>query len=124
MARVALVKSCGLFRAWRQVGKTLPDDNIESASRARRGCDIVAAQVVEQVGMLSASRTTASPAGRRRRPARRCGAIGSRRAGRRLAGNRPVKPLRQLGQDRAVSRRARCYGLIGRSCPHRGTDLA
>jgi len=42
-----------------------------------------------------------------------------------LAGNRPIKPVRLLGEDLVVFRDSRGrYGLIGRSCPHRGTDLA
>ena len=42
-----------------------------------------------------------------------------------LAGNRPVKPVRLLGEDLVVFRdQAGRYGLIGRACPHRGTDLA
>ena len=42
-----------------------------------------------------------------------------------LAGNRPIKPVRLLGEDLVLFRDARGrYGLVGRSCPHRGTDLA
>src|SRR6266699_212256 len=42
-----------------------------------------------------------------------------------LAGNRPVKPVRLLGENLVIFRdEAGRYGLIGRSCPHRGTDLA
>jgi phthalate 4,5-dioxygenase len=42
-----------------------------------------------------------------------------------LAGNRPVKPVRLLGEDLVIFRdEAGRYGLIGRACPHRGTDLA
>src|SRR5256886_5684037 len=42
-----------------------------------------------------------------------------------LAGNRPVKPLRLLGEDLVLFRAERGrYGLVGRSCPHRGTDLS
>src|ERR1700720_483353 len=42
-----------------------------------------------------------------------------------LAGNRPVKPVRLMGEDLVAFRDERGrYGLIGRSCPHRGTDLA
>jgi phthalate 4,5-dioxygenase len=42
-----------------------------------------------------------------------------------LAGNRPVKPVRLMGEDLVLFRDERGrYGLIGRSCPHRGTDLA
>src|SRR5262249_8012782 len=42
-----------------------------------------------------------------------------------LAGNRPVKALRLLGEDLVLFRddKGRC-GLLSRSCPHRGTDLA
>jgi phthalate 4,5-dioxygenase oxygenase subunit len=42
-----------------------------------------------------------------------------------LAGNRPVKPVRLLGENLVIFRdEAGRYGLIGRACPHRGTDLA
>jgi len=42
-----------------------------------------------------------------------------------LAGNRPIKPVRLLGEDLVLFRDERGrFGLIGRSCPHRGTDLA
>jgi hypothetical protein len=42
-----------------------------------------------------------------------------------LAGNRPIKPVRLLGEDLVLFRDERGrYGLVGRSCPHRGTDLA
>ena len=42
-----------------------------------------------------------------------------------LAGNRPIKPVRLLGEDLVVFRDDQGrYGLLGRSCPHRGTDLA
>ena len=42
-----------------------------------------------------------------------------------LSGPRPVKPVRLLGESLVAfrDRRGR-YGLIERSCPHRGTDLA
>src|SRR5258707_6388439 len=42
-----------------------------------------------------------------------------------LAGNRPVKPVRLLGENLVMFRdpRGRC-GLLARACPHRGTDLA
>ncbi len=42
-----------------------------------------------------------------------------------LAGNRPVKPVRLLGEDLVLFRdeNGRC-GLLERACPHRGTDLA
>src|SRR5262249_60200204 len=42
-----------------------------------------------------------------------------------LAGNRPVKPVRLLGENLVLFRDDRGhYGLIERACPHRGTDLA
>ena len=42
-----------------------------------------------------------------------------------LAGNRPVRPVRLLGEDLVLFRdEAGRHGLIGRACPHRGTDLA
>ena len=42
-----------------------------------------------------------------------------------LAGNRPVKPVRLLGENLVVFRDEQGrYGLIERACPHRGTDLA
>src|SRR6185436_8684431 len=42
-----------------------------------------------------------------------------------LAGNRPVKAVRLLGEDLVLFKDDRGrYGLIGRSCPHRGTDLS
>ncbi|MEA2988866.1 MAG: hypothetical protein QOG83_1577, partial [Alphaproteobacteria bacterium] len=42
-----------------------------------------------------------------------------------LAGNRPVKPLRLLGEDLVLFRDDQGrHGLIARACPHRGTDLA
>src|SRR5262245_65882914 len=42
-----------------------------------------------------------------------------------LSGNRPIKPVRLLGEDLVIFRDERGrYGLIGRSCPHRVTDLA
>jgi phenylpropionate dioxygenase-like ring-hydroxylating dioxygenase large terminal subunit len=42
-----------------------------------------------------------------------------------LAGNRPVKPVRLLGENLVIFRDDRGhYGLIERACPHRGTDLA
>ena len=42
-----------------------------------------------------------------------------------LAGNRPVKPVRLLGEDLVLFKDDKGrYGLIGRHCPHRGTDLA
>jgi phthalate 4,5-dioxygenase len=42
-----------------------------------------------------------------------------------LTGNRPIKPVRLLGEDLVIyrDRQGRC-GLLGRACPHRGTDLA
>lgn len=42
-----------------------------------------------------------------------------------LAGNRPVKAVRLLGEDLVIFRDERGrHGLIGRRCPHRGTDLS
>ena len=42
-----------------------------------------------------------------------------------LSGNRPVKPVRLLGEDLVIFKDEQGrYGLIGRRCPHRGTDLA
>jgi phthalate 4,5-dioxygenase oxygenase subunit len=39
--------------------------------------------------------------------------------------NRPIKPVRLLGEDLVLFRNDNGrYGLVGRSCPHRGTDLA
>jgi phenylpropionate dioxygenase-like ring-hydroxylating dioxygenase large terminal subunit len=42
-----------------------------------------------------------------------------------LSGSRPIKPVRLLGEDLVIFRdRQGRYGLLGRACPHRGTDLA
>jgi phthalate 4,5-dioxygenase oxygenase subunit len=42
-----------------------------------------------------------------------------------LAGNRPIKPVRLLGEDLVIFRDQQGrYGLLARACPHRGTDLA
>ncbi|MDO8875940.1 MAG: aromatic ring-hydroxylating dioxygenase subunit alpha [Pseudolabrys sp.] len=42
-----------------------------------------------------------------------------------LSGNRPVKPVRLFGEDLVIFKDDKDrYGLIGRRCPHRGTDLA
>jgi phthalate 4,5-dioxygenase oxygenase subunit len=42
-----------------------------------------------------------------------------------LAGDRPVKPVRLLGEDLVLFRDEQGrHGLISRACPHRGTDLA
>jgi phenylpropionate dioxygenase-like ring-hydroxylating dioxygenase large terminal subunit len=42
-----------------------------------------------------------------------------------LSGNRPVKPVKLMGENLVIFRDERGrYGLIGRACPHRGTDLA
>jgi phthalate 4,5-dioxygenase oxygenase subunit len=42
-----------------------------------------------------------------------------------LLGNRPVKPVRLLGENLVLFRDDQGrYGLIERACPHRGTDLA
>src|SRR5215470_9049023 len=42
-----------------------------------------------------------------------------------LAGERPIKPVRLLDEELVIFRDNNGrYGLLGRSCPHRGTDLA
>ncbi len=42
-----------------------------------------------------------------------------------LSGNRPVKPIKLMGENLVLFRDDKGgYGLIDRSCPHRGTDLA
>jgi phthalate 4,5-dioxygenase len=42
-----------------------------------------------------------------------------------LSGDRPIKPVRLLGEDLVIYRDDQGrYGLLGRACPHRGTDLA
>jgi phenylpropionate dioxygenase-like ring-hydroxylating dioxygenase large terminal subunit len=42
-----------------------------------------------------------------------------------LSGNRPVKPVKLMGENLVIFRDERGrYGLISRACPHRGTDLA
>jgi phthalate 4,5-dioxygenase len=42
-----------------------------------------------------------------------------------ISGNRPLKPVRLLGENLVIFRDDRGrYGLIERACPHRGTDLA
>jgi len=42
-----------------------------------------------------------------------------------LDGPRPIKPIRLFGEDLVIFRDGKGrYGLVGRSCPHRGTDLA
>lgn len=42
-----------------------------------------------------------------------------------LTGNRPIKPVRLFGEDLVIFKDDKGrYGLIGRRCPHRGTDLA
>ena len=42
-----------------------------------------------------------------------------------LNGQRPIKPVRLLGEDLVIYRDEQGrYGLLGRACPHRGTDLA
>jgi phenylpropionate dioxygenase-like ring-hydroxylating dioxygenase large terminal subunit len=39
--------------------------------------------------------------------------------------NRPIKPVRLFGEDLVIFKDGRGrYGLVGRHCPHRGTDLA
>jgi phthalate 4,5-dioxygenase len=42
-----------------------------------------------------------------------------------LTGDRPIKPVKLLGEDLVIYHDDRSrYGLLGRACPHRGTDLA
>jgi len=42
-----------------------------------------------------------------------------------LSGNRPVKPIKLMGENLVLFRdTSGRYGLLDRSCPHRGTDLA
>src|SRR6266568_3896086 len=42
-----------------------------------------------------------------------------------LGGNRPIKPVRLLGEELVIFQdETGRYGLVGRRCPHRGTDLA
>ena len=42
-----------------------------------------------------------------------------------LAGNRPIRPFRLFGEDLVLFKDEQGrYGLVGRHCPHRGTDLA
>jgi phthalate 4,5-dioxygenase oxygenase subunit len=42
-----------------------------------------------------------------------------------LVGNRPIKSVQLLGEDLVIFKDERDrYGLIGRHCPHRGTDLS
>ncbi|HKA70443.1 MAG TPA: aromatic ring-hydroxylating dioxygenase subunit alpha [Xanthobacteraceae bacterium] len=42
-----------------------------------------------------------------------------------FSGNRPMKALRLMGEDLVLFRDDKGrYGLLGRACPHRGTDLA
>lgn len=42
-----------------------------------------------------------------------------------LKGNRPIKPVRLFGEDLVIFKDdTGRYGLVGRHCPHRGTDLA
>jgi phthalate 4,5-dioxygenase len=42
-----------------------------------------------------------------------------------LSGERPIKPIRLFGEDLVIFRNDNGrYGLMGRHCPHRGTDLA
>lgn len=42
-----------------------------------------------------------------------------------LNSNRPIKPVRLLGEDLVIFRDGQGrYGLLDRACPHRGTDLA
>jgi phthalate 4,5-dioxygenase len=42
-----------------------------------------------------------------------------------LNGERPIKPIKLLGEDLVIFRDDKGrYGMLGRGCPHRGTDLA
>jgi phthalate 4,5-dioxygenase len=42
-----------------------------------------------------------------------------------LSGKRPIKPVMLLGESLVIFKDERGrYGLLGRACPHRGTDLA
>jgi phenylpropionate dioxygenase-like ring-hydroxylating dioxygenase large terminal subunit len=42
-----------------------------------------------------------------------------------LPADRPIKPVRLFGEDLVIFRDTKGrYGLLGRHCPHRGTDLA
>ena len=42
-----------------------------------------------------------------------------------LDGNRPIKAIRLFGENLVIFKDDRGrYGLVGRHCPHRGTDLA
>jgi phenylpropionate dioxygenase-like ring-hydroxylating dioxygenase large terminal subunit len=42
-----------------------------------------------------------------------------------LNGERPIKPIKLLGEDLVIFRDDKGrYGMLGRACPHRGTDLA
>jgi phthalate 4,5-dioxygenase oxygenase subunit len=42
-----------------------------------------------------------------------------------LPSNRPIKPVRLFGEDLVIFKDDKGrYGLVGRHCPHRGTDLA
>src|SRR5262249_48331115 len=42
-----------------------------------------------------------------------------------LSGNRPIKAIKLLGEELVIFRDDKGrFGLLGRSCPHRGTDLA
>jgi phenylpropionate dioxygenase-like ring-hydroxylating dioxygenase large terminal subunit len=41
-----------------------------------------------------------------------------------LQGERPVKPVRLLGEDLVLFKSENRYGLLERQCPHRGADLA
>jgi phenylpropionate dioxygenase-like ring-hydroxylating dioxygenase large terminal subunit len=42
-----------------------------------------------------------------------------------LDSRRPIKPVRLMGEDLVIFRDDKGqYGLLGRACPHRGTDLA
>jgi hypothetical protein len=42
-----------------------------------------------------------------------------------FTGNRPIKPVRLFGEDLVMFKDEQGrYGVVGRHCPHRGTDLA
>ena len=41
-----------------------------------------------------------------------------------MQGERPVKPVRLLGEDLVLFKQSNSYGLMERHCPHRGADLA
>src|SRR3954468_1319119 len=41
-----------------------------------------------------------------------------------MQGERPVKPVRLLGEDLVLFKSENQYGLLARNCAHRGADLA